>query len=127
MKKCLIWGNGLTYEKYINHIHFEVLKGNIEVCAIICKKEDKYCRTRDGYFIISKEDIQNFEFDYIIIASEKHYNEIYSAALGLGIQREKIINGKVFALPLFDFKRYVSLVENPVTILSDDCWGVCIS
>lgn len=26
-------------------------------------------------------------------------------------------------MPLFDFRRYINLVENPVTILSNDCWG----
>ena len=35
-----------------------------------------------------------------------------------------IINGKIFALLLFDYNRYVQLIKNPVTILSDDCWGV---
>ena len=122
-KRCIIWGNGQTYEKYINQIHFEESKANIEVVAIICRAEDCYCDTRDGYSVICKEELKTIQFDYIIIASESYYNEIYQTAIQLGIEKEKIINGKVFTLPLFDFKRYINLVENPVTILSDDCWG----
>ncbi len=39
------------------------------------------------------------------------------------INTKIIIDGSVFTLPLFDFGRYCQLLKNPVTILSDDCWG----
>lgn len=41
----------------------------------------------------------------------------------LGVSITQIIDGRVFLLPLFDFKQYVELKRNPVTILSDNCWG----
>lgn len=43
--------------------------------------------------------------------------------MDFGISESVIIDGNVFNLPLFDFGRYCQLIENPVTILSDDCWG----
>ncbi|WP_397351859.1 DUF1919 domain-containing protein [Oscillibacter sp.] len=36
---------------------------------------------------------------------------------------KKIIDARVLQIPNFDLSRYASLRENPVTILSDDCWG----
>lgn len=41
----------------------------------------------------------------------------------MGIEANKILNGQIFRIPLFDFGLYAELIENPVTILADDCWG----
>ena len=41
----------------------------------------------------------------------------------MGIDEDKIINGAVMTSPLFDFNRYIQLLKNRITILSDDCWG----
>ncbi|URZ06293.1 hypothetical protein CLROS_016260 [Clostridium felsineum] len=32
-----------------------------------------------------------------------------------------------FFTPNFDFKRYCKLIENPITIISDDCWDGKVS
>lgn len=121
--KCVVWGMGTVYEKIINQIHFETLKGNIEVVSLVAKKQDIIASTMDGFKVISKELLGGVEFDYLIIASTFFYREIINEAMELGISEDKIINGAVMLLPMFDFHRYVSLIENRITILSDDCWG----
>lgn len=119
--QCLIWGVGDEYNQCLNQINYEILKSNLTVLALISK--DKYSRTLDGYKIISKDKIIDYKFQYIIVFNEKRYIDIVNECKGLGIDESKVINGKVFKLPCFDLERYLSLIENPVTIISDDCWA----
>lgn len=123
MDRCIIWGVGDEYEKTIDQIKFEELKGNLEVVALVTTKDRYYGETRDGYPLVRKNELQNLDYDFIIVLNTTHIEEIMQDIHALGIDRKKVINGKVFHIPLFDFKRYISLVKDPVTILSDDCWG----
>ncbi len=124
-EKCIIWGMGDNYEIILNQINFEIYKGNIEIAAIVCRSDDRYCACRDGFPVIIKEDIfrEGVEFDYIIVSTPRFYNDIKMEANGLGVPGDKIINGEVFKIPLFDFGLYSRLIKNPVTIIADDCWG----
>ena len=123
MKKILLWGMGTDYNSLLNQILFEIQKGNITVKGIVCRNEDIYCDYKDGFKVVVKDKISSIDYDYIIITGLNHYSQIVHEALQLGIPREKIIHGKLLHYPYFDFKKYCSLRENPVTILSDDCWG----
>lgn len=123
MDKCIIWGIGNDYEDIINQIKFEELKGSLKVIALVAKKEEIFSSTRDDYPVIVKNDLIDKEFDTIIINSSKYYKEIALEIKILKIKEKQIINGKVFSLPLFDYNRYMKLVKETVTILSDDCWG----
>lgn len=123
MDTCVIWGNGGDYERIINQVKYEELKGNIEIAAVVAKRSEIFGSRRDGYPLISKEELRMIEFDVLIIASSIHYKEILTEAMDLGIPESHIINGRSFLLPLFDYGRYIRLVRDPVTILSDDCWG----
>lgn len=123
ISRCIVWGIGNSYDKILNQILFEIYKGNITVEALVCCKEDKYSSFRDGFPIITKDEINKVSYDYIIIASNTFYKDIRSEVLNLNIEESKIIDGRKFQLPLFDFKRYSQLIQNPITILSDDCWG----
>lgn len=122
-KKVILWGTGGGYEKILNQILFETAKGNISVEALVCRKEDIYCPRRDSFPIITKEELKGTDFDYLVITSQDCFAEIKKEAMDFGIPERIIIDGSVFSLPLFDFGRYCQLIENPVTILSDDCWG----
>lgn len=122
-ERCIIWGMGKDYESILNQINFEIYKGNIEVIAIVCRKVDKYCEKRDGFPIILKEELIELDFDYVIISSSLFFKQIREEAVQLGIEQSKIINGQIFKKPLFDFQSYSELIRNPVTIITDDCWG----
>lgn len=126
MKKCLIWGNGADYETIINQIFFEIEKKNIEVVGIVAKHEDIIGAKYDGFDMIEKEYVNDIDFDYIIVTSSRYFAEIRQEILNKGIDSRKIINGQAFKIPHFDFKRYSSLIENPITIFSNDCWGGCV-
>lgn len=64
----------------------------------------------------------NIEFDYIVVTSTTFFEKIKQEIISIGIDESRIIRG-VFYLPKFDFQLYQNLIENPITILSDDCWG----
>ncbi len=123
MRQCVIWGAAEGYEHIINQVKFEEWKGNVQCVAVLSKSKARYIKKFDGYPLVCKEDLNGIAFDYLIIPQTKDYAEIKQEALALGIPDNKIISSKVFQIPCFDFKRYASLRENPVTILSDDCWG----
>lgn len=123
IRKCVLWGMGEDYESVLNQLLFEIEKKNMRVMAAVVREKDKYCTEKDGFRVIVKDDLLAYEFDYLIIMSVRFFDEIKEEACKLGVPSERIINGKVFNLPRFDFARYANLIENPVTILSDDCWG----
>nr|WP_325300254.1 DUF1919 domain-containing protein [uncultured Oscillibacter sp.] len=123
MRQCVIWGAAEGYEHIINQVKFEEWKSNVQCVAVLSKSKARYIKKFDGYPLVCKEDLNGIAFDYLIIPQGKDYAEIRLEALALGIPDNKIISSKVFQIPCFDFKRYASLRENPVTILSDDCWG----
>lgn len=123
--RCVVWGIGDGYEKIFNQINFEILKGNIEIVSLVAKKQDIITSSKDGFKVVSKELLEEgeVEFDYLIVASILFYQDIVNEAVKLGILEDKIINGAVMLLPMFDFHRYIRLIESRITILSDDCWG----
>lgn len=80
---------------------------------------------QDGYEVIDPTEILSRDFDYIIVVSSRYYREIAADAekiAGKGIKR-KVINGEVLYIPGFDFEKYISLRENPISIISNDCFG----
>ena len=122
-KKCIIWGIGNGYEELLNQLLFERYKGNISIEALVCREQDRYCFTRDGFPVITKDELEIGTFEYIIITAYTRFHEIRNEILELGVASNQIINGTRLRLPFFDFQRYAKIIENPVTILSDDCWG----
>lgn len=121
--RVIVWGGGAGYEQIINSICYEIAKGHIIVVGIVERECDIVCDKYDGFNVIVADEIKLLEYDYVIVSAAKYYREIVEKALLLGIEREKILDGSILQLPHFDFKRYVSLIENRLTILSDDCWG----
>lgn len=121
MYKILIWGCGLQYGWYINAIKYHELKKSIEVIGITGKDEIYHCL--DGYPFIPLKELDSHDFDYIVAASETHYGNICKEAELLGFDKEKVIQGKVFCLPSFQFEEYVQLMQSKVSIIANNCWG----
>lgn len=121
IRRCLIWGIGKEYDSYTNQIHYEILKGNMEVTAYVSK--DLFCEEFEGRPVISPDKISKLDFEYIIVCNTVRFQEISKEAQHFGIFPNKILDAGLFLLPCFDLNRYVNLLENPVTIIADDCWG----
>ncbi|MBD5476926.1 MAG: DUF1919 domain-containing protein [Lachnospiraceae bacterium] len=100
------------------------MKGNVSIEALVSK--DHLFSVQDGYEVIDPAEILSRDFDYIIVASSRYYNEIAEDAeiiMGGGDIKKKIINGAVLYIPGFDFTDYIKLRENPVSIITNDCLG----
>jgi len=122
MKKIIIWGCGVGYNKCINAIKYQELLGHVEVIGVTAKDE-VYMRI-DGYSFIPIKEIDVIEVDYIVVASEEYFEQIcVMAKQMLGIKKERIIKGKVFLYPMFNFEEYVHLRESNVSIIANNCWG----
>ncbi len=122
MKRVVVWGIGQAYEACYNNLKYEELKGNIKIVALVSRAADKYCRFKDGIDVITKEELSGVAFDYIIISALSRIDEIKQEVKDIGITSEKIVSAGVLSIPLMDLGEYFCLLENPVTILADDCW-----
>lgn len=122
MYTILLWGMGTIYNKFFNLIKFEEIKKNITVGGIISK--ETYITSMDGYKVLDKEYILELKWDYIVVmAAGENYNEILTEISEKNIDRDKVIDGIVFAVPGFDFISYIKLKESRISIISDCCWG----
>lgn len=123
MRKVLIWGSGRDYNQLFNLLKCEETKKNIEIVGIVSK--DKWQKRLDGTDVLKPDDIaeMGIAFDYIIVASSRYYDQIVRNAIERGIERNKIINGRVIYTPYFDFNDYASLREFPVSIITLSCMG----
>ena len=66
MYECVVWGIGNDYEKLINQFHFEILKGNIKILALVARPQDIIGGTLDNFKIISKEEMRGGGINLII-------------------------------------------------------------
>lgn len=80
----LIFGTGNLYQKYKNRFKFH------NILALIDNSLEKQGKYIDGKKIISPSDIQQYEFNYIVILVQQ-YENIYQQLLKIGIPLEKII------------------------------------
>ena len=121
---CVI-ASGCEYDSYINLIRYQEVLGNIKVLGILSERRSSV--GFDGYPTLSMDELLKFDYDYLIITDTKNYNEISKALSdNYMINREKIISSIAFRQPLFDFKKYVQLMESRITIVSDDCSAALI-
>ena len=122
MKRCLIWGSGDFFRRYINVLRYWELRGEIEIIGITSKQQvfDEYL----GYCYYDIESVIHLNFDYIIIAADsKASNSIEKDAISIGIKQNRILRINPFLLPDFSFDEYLKLLNHVPTIFADNCWG----
>lgn len=119
MHEVLVWGIGASYDRLRNFIDNTQVKINALISSY-----DEYIKSLDGIDVIKPEEIKNYNYEFIIVASQ-YFNEIVKIGMGGGekISRDKFIPARVFELNGFDFNRYISVKNKNISIVSDDCWG----
>lgn len=124
MFNIIIWGTGKEYNRCFNLIKYFELTGEISILGIM--SDDKEIKnTLDGYRFYKKNEIGNVEFDYCLVAIQD-MNDILIEATELGISRQKLIPSRVLEIPYFNFKKYIRLKKEGLSILSRNCWaGIC--
>ncbi len=122
MKKCVLWGTGDFFVKYINVIRYHEACERLKIIAITSNSVpfDNYL----GYRFVMPKDVPSQQYDYIILcADDVASRSIRSEAVSIGIPVEKILRLNAFLLPEFNFDKYISVIESRPTILADNCWG----
>ncbi len=90
MKKVMIFGTGSSAQ-YV----YDLLNYDVNLICYLENDETKINKNFNGKKVISPMELINYEFDYIIIASQ-YYKEIETQLLKLKIGKNKLIN-------IFDF------------------------
>lgn len=121
-KKVIIWGQYTDYDKAYKWIQTELLKGSIEIDAIVLNEHNLFKRL-DGIEVVPIDELLVREYDYIINLNRLEPAMITKMLELLRIPMEKVIPIKVFELPFFDLQRYLAVRESRVSIISCNCWG----
>ncbi len=119
--KCLLWGTGLIFKKYINQIKFHEACGNLEIVGVT-SNEKVFVKYRDITFI-EKQELTKIEFDYIICMTGKGaYIQIVEEAQELGLKK-CIFSYEIFSHSRVELHKYMELKKNTPSIFSNNCWG----
>ena len=121
----MLWGAGYIYLERRALLEYELLKGNIE-CVAFCVR-DKVAGQIEGVPVIDPEEIKEYEFDYILVFSDLYFEEIKREIVHeLGYKENVVLSSKILLIYGFDFKRYIDVYRNPVTIVCKDCLAAVI-
>lgn len=121
-QKLVIWGSFEDYEIYRPQLLMEEWKGNIEIVAVMFLDED-VVKQVDGRPVIKVEELLTISFDYIVGLENEILPDMIKVLQMLNIPREKLLAGRIFNLPNFDFGKYLQIRAEKVSIISDNCWG----
>lgn len=120
--KLILWGIGIEYNAHINLLRYQESLDIIDVVAVTANEVPNYHKL-DGWRIINKIEIVNFDFDYIVVFNENSFHEIILDIVGLGIERRKVLTGKILDIPYFSWDKYLEIYQSELTIISSNCWG----
>ena len=120
--KIVIMLLGGIYEKYVNSVKYEELKGNIEVLAV--GDIAPYAETLDGWKLCTTDEALQCDFDYLIFSQGVKQTEEAAASFAkIGIDPEHVLSIEVFGSICFDFADYVRLHHAHISIIAKNCWG----
>ncbi len=123
MYRLIVWGLGTQYNNCINLLRFFEGIDQISICAVTDRTIYLYSYV-DGYPVIKKSEIDQIEYDYILVCSDDHFFDIYNEATReYGIDGDKILSYKILFIPYFSFDRYIKLHNRRISIISNNCWG----
>lgn len=84
--KAIIYGLGQSSDKYLKTIEEEY---NIIAVSDGYKK----CGSWNGYHFIEPDQLNNYNYDYIVVPSSKYFSEISNYLEKIGIDKSRIVKG----------------------------------
>lgn len=123
MKKCLLWGMGHCLFENINLLKYHTMENHFEVLGVTAKSS-AYSQVA-GYRYISRSEIANVEFDFIIVFA--YVSEILDAILkdiaNADICADIVFTYNILKNPFFDIEKLLLLRRCPPSIIACNCWG----
>lgn len=122
MRNVLIYGMGRIYEQYILAIKWQERRGAFKVVGVT--SNDQYVDFIDGYPFIKKKDIDKYDIDVCIVCTIPSIEEAKKElSLIFGDQKPYVILPTALLRPDFDMDKYIRLIDDRVSIVSNICWG----
>lgn len=120
--KVIVWGTGYWYSKYLTLLKYYELKGDFEVIGVT--SNERHFSTLDNYRFINKCDLYKESVSYVLVAIEKYSLDVIAEIEQcVGVSCERILPIRIFDIPYFDWKRYLSIKNGGVSIISQCCFG----
>lgn len=126
--KVLIWGIGKEFWQLYNVLTLNESVGNFVILGYVSKdRKEKYIGGKE-VFLPEEIASNGIIFDYIVVVTEKYYKEIVDyGSKFLLINRSRFLNGKVFKIPYFDWRKYIELYNSNLSIITENCSGGLLS
>lgn len=103
--KIVIWGIGNDFEQLWPFFEHEIKENH--VCLIACIDKNPSANSYHfGVPCISKTELKNYCFNWIVISSSMYFYDILDEILALGIDEDRVIDGRIFSLSDFDFNLF---------------------
>lgn len=119
--KLLLWGTGLDWQIYIGRLKQLVACGDISLVGVT--GNDSYYSRLDGIPFVTKADLANIDYDYVLVIPSRYYSQITQEAKQYGIDEDKILLSHILDIENFSFNKYVTLKKSRPSIISNNCWG----
>ena len=121
MKKFIIIGEAKDISKEFNLIYSFHKNKDIEIVGFSTFKD--YYNNLFGFKHYFINEINTVNYDYIILICDDKDFIMYKEYLSFINKDCNIINYKVFKIPFFNIKKYLNLLHNTPTIISNNCLG----
>ncbi len=112
-----IYGAGKEYDRFSSVLF--AYRDMMEVLFIVTTSEPKYKRV-DSFDCVAIDNACFEGVDYVIIAI-KNWKEVLEKLYSRGIKKTQIIPSHVFYTHNFDIKKYLTLRESRISIISNFC------
>lgn len=117
-----MWGDRTGYDYHKKWFEVEVLKGNMQIIAIVFNESNLFKKI-DDIEVCEIESLLYLEYDYIIDMNANAQDKVFRIMELLRIPMSKVIPARVFGQPFFDLNRWVEVKAQNVSIISSHCWG----
>ena len=125
-RRVILWGYGTEYQKIKDRLHAFHDSGKLRILGITATDPPKQAML-DGWKVLRPEVIEALDHDLILICNVPHYKEIAQYILRtLHVDRRRLMPSWVIENAQ-SIEEYQTLVENPISILSNNCWGGVLS
>ncbi|MDE7203518.1 MAG: class I SAM-dependent methyltransferase [Lachnospiraceae bacterium] len=111
MEQIIIWGAGSVFHQNLFEIR-RMLQDGVNIIALV--DQGKKGSVVDGYRVIDKQEIGNYNWDKILVAADKAYDSIRE-----DIRKMRIDEGKVESLTHYLEKDYSLITDRQVGVIKE--------
>lgn len=89
MYRIIVWGTGQEYGRALRRIQCGAAEGEFEIVGVTSR--DHWYQAIDGFPFVPKEALLQTPHDYVLVASEKYFQEIRQEYAALGGDADRVL------------------------------------